>query len=240
MTDFNRTQWTDKEFLRDYLEDSDIYLPYRAEFLEMAKFIFERFGESPDTCSICDLGCGDGKFFELFLSSYPNADAFAVDGSGEMIAAARDRLKKFNNVKFIQKSFQELVDDGLSTEDFHFVFSSLAIHHLSLNEKADLYRYIYSVLRQGGCFIHYDVIAPRNETLEKLYLDSWREWIRKFPDKQRSESLINIPEKYKLNPDNKPDSLDSQMSVMKKIGFDDVDCYLKHGLFALFGGRKMR
>ena len=37
---------------------------------------------------------------------------------------------------------------------------------------------------------------------------------------------------------NKPDTLEAQLNVLKGTGFLDVDCYYKHGMFAVFGGRK--
>jgi tRNA (cmo5U34)-methyltransferase len=50
--------------------------------------------------------------------------------------------------------------------------------------------------------------------------------------------LLGIPDKYKANPDNIPDTLESQLEVLKDIGFEDVDCYCKYGIFSMFGGSK--
>jgi tRNA (cmo5U34)-methyltransferase len=37
---------------------------------------------------------------------------------------------------------------------------------------------------------------------------------------------------------NKPDTLKNQMDTLREIGFKDVDCFYKYGIFSMFGGRK--
>ncbi|MFW5807424.1 MAG: hypothetical protein ACOCWH_00040 [Spirochaetota bacterium] len=38
--------------------------------------------------------------------------------------------------------------------------------------------------------------------------------------------------------ENKPSTLGSQLEMLEEIGFRDVDCYLKKGIFDMFGGNK--
>lgn len=38
--------------------------------------------------------------------------------------------------------------------------------------------------------------------------------------------------------DNLPDTLDAQLESLEKVGFKDVDCYFKYGIFSVFGGFK--
>ena len=49
---------------------------------------------------------------------------------------------------------------------------------------------------------------------------------------------MEIPQLYKDNLDNTPDTLKSQIEALEKIGFQNVDCYFKYGIFSLFGGNK--
>jgi len=86
--------------------------------------------------------------------------------------------------------------------------------------------------------MHYDVVSPPTEKLEKWYLSLWRQWIKKHPAKERGKKLFGIPEQYKGNPDNIPDTLKTQLDALNKIGFKDVDCFFKYGIFSLFGGSK--
>jgi tRNA (cmo5U34)-methyltransferase len=54
----------------------------------------------------------------------------------------------------------------------------------------------------------------------------------------KREKLIGIPDQYKGNPDNMPDTLEAQLEMLKQIGFNNVDCYHKYGIFSLFGGNR--
>jgi tRNA (cmo5U34)-methyltransferase len=155
-----------------------------------------------------------------------------------MLEAAKKRLGKKANLNFIQASFQDLLASELLNQNFDFVYSSLAIHHLPFEEKKQLYAYIYDVLTPGGCFVHYDVVAPPSEKNEMWCLELWRQWIKNYPDKEMSEKLVGIPDQYKGNTDNIPDTLRSQLQALEKIGFNGVDCFFKHGIFSLFGGFK--
>ena len=86
--------------------------------------------------------------------------------------------------------------------------------------------------------MHYDVVIPPSEKLEGCYISMWRQWIKNHPAFEKRKDLIGIPEEYKGNQDNTPDTLDSQLRIMGKIGFKDIDCYFKYGIFSLFGGFK--
>lgn len=44
--------------------------------------------------------------------------------------------------------------------------------------------------------------------------------------------------RYKDNKDNKPDTLDNQINALKEVGFKEVDCFYKYGVFTMYGGKK--
>ncbi|MCJ7616792.1 MAG: SAM-dependent methyltransferase, partial [Desulfobacterales bacterium] len=98
--------------------------------------------------------------------------------------------------------------------------------------------YIYDHLSLEGYFVHYDVILPPTKALEKWYLSLWKQWIKEHPNYSNREKLLGITEQYRGNPDNTPDTLKSQMEALETVGFQNVDCFLKYGIFSLFGGSK--
>ncbi len=55
---------------------------------------------------------------------------------------------------------------------------------------------------------------------------------------ESSESFQHIPDQYKNNPDNNPDTLENQLKSLKSAGFNNVDCYYKYGIFSVYGGQK--
>jgi len=238
MSIFEKSRWADSEFSRGYRDDANIFLPFRGQFIEVSKSLYGHFISQNPEAKVLDLGCGDGLFIHELSKSFKPSKVTLVDGSAEMIGAAQRRLSGQGDYYFIQASFQQLVADDTLSENFDFVYSSLAIHHLPSDEKKKLYAYIYERLSPGGWFIHYDVVLPPSEELEKWYLSFWREWIKTHPSKERREQLLGIPDQYKGNIDNIPDTLGSQLEVLKDVGFCSVDCFYKYGIFSLFGGSK--
>jgi tRNA (cmo5U34)-methyltransferase len=238
MTQFETSRWAESAFSQNYRDAANIFLPFRSQFIEITKSIFEHFISQNTQAKVLDLGCGDGLFIQELLKAFTPKKVRLVDGSNEMLDAAKKRLGEQENLYFSQASFQELLSKDPINENFDFIYSSLAIHHLPFEEKRNLYAYIYNHLSSGGCFVHYDVVVPPSEKIENCYLSIWRQWIKDHPAIEKRKELIRIPEQYKNNKDNVPDTLDSQLSVMKEIGYKDVDCYFKCGIFTLFGGFK--
>ena len=238
MSKFEKSRWAESEFSQNYRDEANVYLPFRSQFIKTTKSLFSHFIDSNAKAKVLDLGCGDGLFIQELLKAFTPAGVTLVDGSTEMIEAAQNRLGENGNIRFIKASFQDLVAREPLTEKFDLIYSSLAIHHLPFEEKKKLYKYIHNLLSPNGFFVNYDVVVPPSEKIEKWYLALWRQWIREHPDKEMSEKLLEIPEQYKGNTDNIPDTLESQLQALQEIGFNGVDCYFKHGIFALFGGFK--
>ena len=238
MSKFEKSRWVDSEFSQGYRDDANMFLPFRGQFIEVSKSLYGHFISQKSKAKVLDLGCGDGLFIQELSKSYKPAKVTLVDGSAEMLEAAKKRLSEQNDNHYIQASFQQLLANNPVDDNFDFIYSSLAIHHLPFEEKKRLYTYIYEHLSSGGWFIQYDVVLPPSEKLEKCYLSIWREWIITDPSKERREQLLGIPDQYKGNPDNMPDTLESQMKILNDLGFSNVDCFYKYGIFSLFGGSK--
>ena len=237
MSQFDKSRWADSEFSQNFRDDADIFLPFRSRFIEITKSLYGHFISENPGAAILDLGCGDGLFVQELLKSFTPAKVTLVDGSAEMLEAAKSRLVEHENINLVQTSFQKLLASDPLHEKFDFIYSSLAIHHLPFAEKKKLYAYIHRHLAVGGYFIHYDVVLPPSDKLEKWYFALWEEWIKNHPAERRKK-FLGIPGQYKENPDNRPDTLASQLAALKEVGFDNVDCFYKYGIFSLFGGNK--
>jgi len=242
MTDFNESRWADRDFAQSFRHEADSYIPFRSRVIEASVSLYKFFTPQKGLTTVLDLGCGDGFFIDALLNAdHRPTHVVLVDGSAEMLAAARQRLaSRTAKIDFVQASFQELLVQDQFTDAFDFIFTSLAIHHLSPDEKAALYGFIYDHLGPGGQFINFDVVLSTTTDLEKCYLSLWADWIKEHSGPEEIDKLLPIPEQYKNNPDNMPDTLMSQMAALEDIGFQDVDCYFKYGIFSMFGGRKIQ
>jgi tRNA (cmo5U34)-methyltransferase len=240
MTEFNELQWAKPEYTQEYRDSADIYIVERKRLLEILKSFYRHFISNKPNSNILDLGCGDGIVIDELLKIDNSIEATLIDGSEDMLNRARDRLKDFKNVHFIRASFQELLDKNTTLQNYNFIVSSLAIHHLTMEEKTVLFKTIYSHLNVDGYFLNIDVVLAPSDALEQWYLLLWKEWI----DERKSFLGIegghyeDIVWKYKDNADNKPDILAAQLNTLQAIGFKDVDCFYKYGVFTMYGGKK--
>lgn len=238
MTEFDNTRWAEKDFGQQYLETADIRIVERERLLAILKSFYRHFLGDKKPCRVLDLGCGDGVLTHELLGIDDSISAILVDGSADMLTKAKNRLTGFKNIRFVKASFQELLHTDL--QEFDFVVSALAIHHLTMSEKKSLFKYIYSHLDIGGYFVNTEVILPPTEALEEWYQNLWREWIIE------KQTALGIEDDYEgtihsykeKGHYSKLDTLTDQLDALHEVGFKDVDCYYKYGIFAMYGGRK--
>ncbi len=238
MREFTDSHWSDSKFSQGYRDSADDFIPERRKLLEITRFLYSHFMSGQNGRSVLDLGCGDGLFVQELLRIDPEMEATLVDASDDMLAAARRRLSGHGRTSFIRASFQDILVDDPFRVSFDFILSSLAIHHLDRDQKEALYAYAFSRLKPGGMFVVVDVVRAPTEALQDMYMALWEEWIIRNSDSSKRPELSQVPRKYRENPDNKPDSLMTQLRMLERIGFKNVDCYYKFGIFTIFGGTK--
>jgi tRNA (cmo5U34)-methyltransferase len=240
MSGFDETRWSEKDFSKDFRNAADEFILERATLIRTAVSYYEYFIRDGKSKRVLDLGCGDGIITNELLLSDPNIEAVLVDASTDMLSAAKKRLKEHKKIDFIESSFEELPANKKVTGEFDFILSSLAIHHLTMKDKAALFDYIFCLLSPGGAFINIDVVLGPTDTLDDWYLDMWSEWLaaRGVGATGGEDTTFVKPKRCKDIPGNKPDTLADQMDALKRSGFKEVDCFYKFGTFTAFGGRK--
>jgi trans-aconitate 2-methyltransferase len=92
--------------------------------------------------TVLDAGAGSGRVTERLLERVPHGRVIALDGSGDMIAKARERLR--DRVDYLVMDLAELelprpVDLVFSTATFHWVL-----------DHNNLFHRVHDVLRPGG------------------------------------------------------------------------------------------
>ena len=123
--------------------DGRSYDRISAPMEQMALPVLDRLVLAGDE-TVIDAGCGSGRVTEALLERLPRGRVIAVDGSAEMLAAARDRLGHDSRVRFVQAdlvrlALDEPADAILSTATFHWIA-----------DQAALYRALHAALRPGG------------------------------------------------------------------------------------------
>jgi tRNA (cmo5U34)-methyltransferase len=210
----------------DYYDDwMKKALPNYAEIFRTAQELIPF--DTAKSLEVLDLGAGTGLFSKHVLEKYPMADFVLYDLADKMLDVARDRFRgQAKQFKFIVGDYRALH----VPHDFDLVVSSLSIHHLTHEEKQDLFRKVYSVLRKPGLFINVDQIRGETEYVRKLY---WDHWLNQVREKEPSEKKIqeSIDRRTEFDRDA---ALGDQLRWLGEAGFANVDCVYKNFFVGVF------
>jgi tRNA (cmo5U34)-methyltransferase len=240
MTAFSNSNWARADFAKEYRDGAEVFVIARRRLFTILQSFYRHFMKGGRRRTMLDLGCGDGIVSQQILEVDRSVSATLLDGSEDMLNKARERLSRFENVQYMCASFQNLLDKNILNQGLDFAISSLAIHHLKMDDKRRLFERIYSVLNPGGFFVNIDVVLSPSNVLDGWFMLLWKEWImeRKSASGIKGDYYEDIIRRYRNNKDNKPDTLDDQLNALKAIGYRDVDCLYKYGVFTMYGGRK--
>jgi tRNA (cmo5U34)-methyltransferase len=236
----NENSW-DRDRAQGYLQIADLVVIERKRTLTILERLFAYRFQRRAGLTMLDLGCGDGSVTEIIRSRYPENTFCLLDGSEFMLEKAKQRLGD-RGVMFRKETFQEYLDRPPESEKYDFVCSANAIHHLELSEKERLYLKIFQELKAGGLFVNSDPVVPSSERSEKWQFNLWIDWMREAAEERGvaldPNIIEGVPFEYKRKPENKPSGLAEQLQLLQKTGFQDVDCFYKYSIFAVFGGTK--
>ncbi len=210
----------------DYDDHIVKFVPYYREQNEMMMELLPFEG----TARIrgLDLGAGTGVLAEGILRRYPLAEVTVFDLSDNMLAAARERLKKFENrITFLKGDFSK-DDFGIG---YDLILSGLSIHHLTNPHKQKLFRRIYLALNPGGVFLNRDVVKGATERLDEIYIRLWRAYVR-----SNGQDDAGLMERYYA--EDVPACVEDQLEWMRQAGFLDVGCHWQRTNYAIYGGHK--
>lgn len=206
-------EWVTTEHALAYLQKAD-RIPHRtqgeATLLE----------EVPkDAGRILDLGAGDGRLLGLLLLACPAAHGVALEFSPPMLQRLRQRFGSDSRVEVVEHDLERTLPP-LGT--FDVVVSSFAIHHLPHSRKESLYQEIWGLLEPGGVFCNLEHVASPSAQVHERFLDS----LGITPEEEdRSNKLLDV---------------ETQLRWLRKISFEDVDCYWKWRELALLIGRRAK
>jgi SAM-dependent methyltransferase len=223
----------------------------RYDFLQ--EEVLAAVGEEPTL--VVDLGAGSGIFLEKTLTRFPRARGLWVDYSPDFETVARRRLARFGGrITFHLSALEEEWEAHLPGAP-DLVLSMSAIHHLTRDEKRQLYRRCYDALAPGGQFFNIDEM----ETLcPEATLASLRRWVEYVDSQCRALSVEQAQDCRQWQqrfsrwavrnvdgfggPKEKGDDLHEsfldQVRWLEEIGFREPDLYIKYYLWCVIGGKK--
>lgn len=200
---------------------------------------------NPNIKKVADIGCGDGILGRVILNNFQGIELTGVDFSEPMLIRAKKNFRENELVDFINADLSNSgwIDILGNTKKFDLILSGFALHNLTNNRKKEIYSEIYELLNPGGIFLNLDHISSPTQDVENVFDDLFIEKLFMYQSKNNPDiNRDTIAKKYFCN-HNKEEyvltSLELQCEWLKKIGYQNVDCYLKVFELALFGGNKL-
>jgi tRNA (cmo5U34)-methyltransferase len=202
------SEWKNVDQALDYLARAD-GIPHRAE--GEAALLDE---VASDCRRLLDLGTGDGRLLDLLLLRCPEAVGIAVDFSPTMLERARERFRDDDRVRVVE---HDLARPFPRLGPCDAICSSFAIHHLPDERKRRLYEECWEILEPGGVLCNLEHVASPTPALHQRFLDAIG------GQEDASNILLDV---------------ETQLTWLREIGFEDVDCLWKWRELALLSGVK--
>ena len=245
---FDSSGWSGKKKVDLYLAHADTLIPVRREMARLLVSFASRFivpnGAGAGKIRLLDLGSGDGSMVEGVVNSI-GARATFVDGSDDMLAAAKERYKAHGDATFLRATFEDIIAGRVEVErpegGFDLIVSAFAIHHLTTGERQALFKQLAAMSADRGWFINMDTVLSASPELEEWFMELRKEAAREFAGAEEIEGLGDFVEGHKNKAHHERlDTLEVQMKALEEAGYRSVECFYKFGVFAMYGGQTRR
>jgi tRNA (cmo5U34)-methyltransferase len=234
MTQAAGSSWKDADVARQFLDDRRRAIPLGDEHVAILLRVARHF--APEPGRVIDLGCGDGFLARAVLSEFPKAHALLIDHSEPMLRRAHEAMGPFSGRSEIRHGdLSDPLPPQVGDGPFDLIISGFAIHHLPSVRKRSLYGEVFGLLAPGGLFVNVEHVSSATPELGTVHDGAYIDHIAAVTGRDRE----SVESEYHSRPDradNILESAENQVSWLREIGFEHVDCYFKWLELAVFGG----
>lgn len=179
---------------------------------------------------VLDLGAGTGLLAAMVARAHPGAGLVLLDGAGEMLGQARERLGD-RRATYVTAD----LGDPLPGGPWDAVISALAIHHLDDAGKRDLFARVHDALAPGGMFVNAEQILGPTPELDAVYLRRHRADALALgaTEAEWGAALARMDH-------DRCATVADQLAWLAEAGFTEVDAPWRSGRFAVLAGRRAR
>ncbi len=179
--------------------------------------------------NILDLGAGTGLLSYFWYQHFPKSKYTLVDIADEMINIAKHRFDGIENISYQITDYSKEFPIG----KFDIIISALSIHHLGNKLKQELFSRIHHSLNDGGIFVNYDQFCVDFPNINHWFNSYWENQLKK--SELTEQDIILWEERRKLD---KECSLETELSMLKKSKFCEVNCVYSNQKFSVIAAIK--
>ncbi|MDP6952939.1 MAG: methyltransferase domain-containing protein [Alphaproteobacteria bacterium] len=218
------------EFFGDRAEAYEDFIPRLVPFYHEINRLMLDLIPYPEDAALkaLDVGTGTGVVAGCVLAAFPNSTMLAIDLSPEMLEECAENLGKFGERATVREG---RFPDAEIGSGYDVVVSSLALHHLSHEDKRASFAKIYAALKPGGIFLLRDVVLAPSQSLDERYNAIYRQGVAAHGYDDMSWFDEHLEQD---NPAPVPD----QLQWLRDIGYTEVSCHWSYLTIAMFGGQK--
>ena len=227
--------WT--EWLRSWEDQQGGHMPDREErFDVMIAALRAHCGDSP---RVVDLGSGPGSLASRVVRALPEATVVAVDLDPVLLEIGRHALRDEQRITFVDADLSDPRLAEIAGTGFDAAMSTTALHWLSRDHLAGLYRSLAAMLRPGGIFLNGDrhhgeepgviaqvvraVRSARPETFPEGALTWERWWEKALADPLLAEAVTERARRHHDHPhDEVAPTLRDHEEALRAAGFSEV------------------
>jgi tRNA (cmo5U34)-methyltransferase len=239
-------QWSEDNSIT-FLDMGDLFVPGRVEQTTTILHLIP--ARTDEEFTVVELAAGEGVLAQAILEKFPQCHYMALDGSAVMRERLAQRLEWFGSRVEIRPF--DLGEQGWRStlpSPMRCVVSSLCVHHLSGEEKRQLFKAMATQLEPGGALLLADIIEPATQQIANLFGQQYDDIVRKQSlairgDLSGYEQFLQLKWNYFLydyaDPEStfdQPSRLSDQLVWLAEAGFSTVDCFWMQAGHAVYGG----
>lgn len=201
-----------EEHMMNNVDGADKY------YIETAKLI-----PKIDGLNLLDLGCGTGLELDEIFKINPTVRVTGIDLAVDMLEKIRKKHSdKLGQIDLIVDSY---FNYDMDVSRFDAAISVQTLHHFTHAEKTKLYRKIFTSLKEDGCYIETDYMAPDQE-----YEDFH------FSENMRLRAELGITDGFYHY--DTPCTVENQTKMLYAAGFKSVEKLWQQGNTVILSAKK--
>lgn len=206
------------------VENNTLY--HREMLTALAQFLSTHLHSHP--FSFVDVGCGDSSTVAPILLDQPISKYIGIDAAKDVLKLASHSLASLSCEKeFIAENMTTAIQRIALPVDI--IFTSYAVHHLSLQEKENFIASCKDKLKPNGFLLMVDGVLQENQT-RQAWLDTLQERIRTtIPNISLDEVHVRMQHPCA---DDFPESLATFTKIAQQQGWQDFQVLVDKGIFA--------